>query len=178
MDVAQWAPEDLGQYCGYLPQDVELFSGSVRENIARMGEGDPEPVVAAAQLAGCHRMIMRFPKGYDTQVGDGGASLSGGERQRIALARALYGDPRLVVLDEPNASLDALGEDALLSALQTLKSRGVTVVIIGHRPRLLQHVDKVLALGNGHMQAFGPRDEVLARVTVRPNQPTAVQLDG
>ena len=165
MDVAQWDPEDLGQHCGYLPQDVELFSGTTRDNIARMGEGDPEAVVAAAQLAGVHELVLRFPKGYETEVGGSGAALSGGERQRIALARALYGDPRFIVLDEPNASLDAIGEAALQSALAELRSRGVTLVIIGHRPSVLQYVDKVLVMQSGMVQLFGPRDEGLAKVS-------------
>ena len=165
MDVAQWDPEDLGQHCGYLPQDVELFSGTIRDNIARMGEGDPEAVVAAAQLAGVHELVLRFPKGYETEVGGSGAALSGGERQRIALARALYGDPRFIVLDEPNASLDAIGEAALQSALAELRSRGVTLVIIGHRPSVLQYVDKVLVMQSGMVQLFGARDEVLAKVS-------------
>jgi PrtD family type I secretion system ABC transporter len=165
MDVAQWDPEDLGQYCGYLPQDIELFSGTVKENIARMGEGEPEKIVEAAKLAGCHDMILHFPNGYDTTIGESGASLSGGERQRIALARALYGNPRFVVLDEPNANLDAVGEEALLSAVKNLKEKGVTLVMIGHRPNVLQHVDKILVLRQGQVQDFGAREEVLARLT-------------
>lgn len=167
MDVAQWDPDDLGQYCGYVPQDIELFSGTVRDNIARMGEGDPEQIVAAAQLAGCHDMILRFPKGYDTPVGESGSALSGGERQRIALARALYGNPKFVVLDEPNANLDAAGEEALINAVRTLKDRKVTLVIIGHRPNVIQHVDKVLVLRQGQVQDFGERNEVLARLSER-----------
>jgi PrtD family type I secretion system ABC transporter len=165
MDVAQWDPEDLGQYCGYVPQDIELFSGTVKENIARMGEGDPKQIVAAAQLAGCHDMILRFSNGYDTPIGESGSALSGGERQRIALARALYGNPKFVVLDEPNANLDAVGEEALLSAVKNLKEKGVTLVVIGHRPNVIQHVDKILVLRQGQVQDFGAREEVLARLT-------------
>lgn len=156
---------------GYLPQDVELFAGSIRENIARMGEGDPEDVVAAAQLAGVHELIMRMPKGYDTIIGDAGMTLSGGERQRVALARALYGNPKFVVLDEPNASLDRDGEAALLECLRKLKERAVTVIIIAHRPKILEIVDKVAILQDGVLHAFGPRDEVLKSV-----MPTPVQI--
>jgi ATP-binding cassette subfamily B protein/ATP-binding cassette subfamily C protein len=165
MDVSEWDPEDRGQHLGYLPQDVELFSGSIRENIARMGEGDPDAVVAAARLAGVHDLVVRMPKGYDTVIGDGGMTLSGGERQRVALARAIYGDPRFVVLDEPNASLDRDGEAALLDCLGWLKQRAVTTIIIAHRPAILVHVDKVIILQDGVVKAFGPRDEVLAKVS-------------
>lgn len=165
MDVAEWDSEDRGQYIGYLPQDVELFSGTVRENIARMGEGDTEDIIAAAKLAGVHDLILRLPQGYETEIGDGGASLSGGERQRIALARALYGDARLIVLDEPNASLDSEGEAALVNALQTLSENNITLVVIAHRPSILRNMDKVLVLRDGAMSAFGPRDEVLPAVT-------------
>ena len=164
LDVAHWEPEDRGKHIGYLPQDVELFGGSIRENIARMGEGEPESVVAAAQLAGVHEMISRMPQGYDTQIGEGGMTLSGGERQRVALARALYGEPRFVVLDEPNASLDSEGEQSLLGTLSVLKERRVTTVIIAHRPAVLQHVDKVMIIKDGAIQAFGPRDEVLSQL--------------
>lgn len=165
MDVAKWNPDDRGRHCGYVPQDVELFSGTVKENIARLQDGDPEQIVAAAKLVGCHELILRLANGYDTRVGDGGSALSGGERQRIALARAVYGDPKLVVLDEANASLDAVGSEALVKALETLKQRKVTVVVIGHRPYVMQHVDKVLVLRNGQAQDFGPKDEVFARLS-------------
>lgn len=164
MDVAQWDPEDRGQYCGYVPQDIELFGGTVKENIARMAQGDPEKVVAAAKMAGCHEMILRFPQGYDTYIGESGASLSGGERQRIALARALYGNPKFVVLDEPNANLDAIGEEALQNAVKVLKERKVTSVIIGHRQNILQHIDKVLVLNQGQVQEFGDRDTVMTKL--------------
>ncbi|MBT7950572.1 MAG: ATP-binding cassette domain-containing protein, partial [Gammaproteobacteria bacterium] len=129
------------------------------------GEGDPEKIVEAAKLAGCHDMILHFPNGYETSIGESGASLSGGERQRIALARSLYGNPRFVVLDEPNANLDAMGEEALLSAVKNLKEKGVTLVMIGHRPNVIQHVDKILVLRQGQVQDFGAREEVLARLT-------------
>lgn len=167
MDISRWNPDDLGRHCGYVPQDIELFSGSVRVNIARMSDGDPEQVVAAAKLAGCHEMILRFPDGYDTGIGDSGAALSGGERQRIALARALYGDPRFVVLDEPNANLDAAGEEALGRAIGQLKQRKITTVIIGHRPNVLRHADKVLVLREGQVQDYGEREEVFGRLQER-----------
>lgn len=165
MDVSQWNSDELGPACGYLPQDIELFDGSIKENIARMGDGSAEQIVQAAQLAGCHEMILHLPQGYDTQVGESGAALSGGERQRIALARALYGEPRFIILDEPNASLDASGEEALLGAIKTIKTRGATVIVIGHRPSVIQHVDKILVLGNGQVQDFGGREEVLERLS-------------
>ena len=164
-DVAVWESEDRGRYIGYLPQDVELFAGTVRENIARMGDGDPEAVVAAARMAGVHELVLGLPKGYDTEIGEGGAALSGGQRQRIALARALFGSPRFVVLDEPNASLDHEGEMALLQALATLQKAGVTLVVIAHRPTILQHVDKILVLRDGQVQHFGAPDEVVPKVT-------------
>jgi len=161
VDVADWDPEDLGPHVGYLPQDVELFGGTVKENIARMGEASPEAVIAAAQTAGVHELILRLPAGYDTEIGEAGAVLSGGERQRIAFARAIYGNPKFVVLDEPNASLDHAGEEALLGAIGKLHEQGVTLVVIAHRPSILRHVDKVLVLNEGAIQMFGPLDEVV-----------------
>ncbi|SKA44555.1 type I secretion system permease/ATPase [Enterovibrio nigricans] len=161
MDVSKWDPDDLGPHCGYLPQDVELFPGSIRHNIARMAEGEPDAVIHAAKLAGCHELILRQPQGYDTVVGERGLGLSGGERQRIALARALYGDPSLIILDEANANLDGVGEVALQRAIAYLKSRNATVILVGHRPSMMQTMDKLMVLQDSQIRAFGERDEVL-----------------
>jgi ABC-type protease/lipase transport system fused ATPase/permease subunit len=158
-------------HVGYLPQDVSLFGATVAQNIARLGSVDSERVVAAAQLAQAHDMILRLPQGYDTPVGEAGAILSGGQRQRIGLARALYGAPRLVVLDEPNAHLDAAGEDALKAAIQALKARGTTVIVVGHRPGLMAQLDKLGVLHDGELPAFGPAGAVLARLHGAPVQP-------
>ena len=164
-DVAAWPREGLGPHIGYLPQDVELFGGTVAENIARLGEPDAAEVIRAAQRAHVHDLILRLPKGYDSEIGESGQALSPGQRQRIALARALYGKPRLVVLDEPNANLDHEGEEALVRALEVLKADGVTVVIIAHRPSLLRGVDKMLVLREGSVERFGTCAEIMARVT-------------
>ncbi|KPB43237.1 Type I secretion system ATPase [Pseudomonas syringae pv. maculicola] len=160
-DMHRWDREALGPYIGYLPQDIELFGGTVAENIARFSEGDASAVVAAAQLAGVHELILRLPQGYDTRLGDDGAGLSGGQKQRVALARALYGDPRLVVLDEPNSNLDAAGEAALTQAIAELKTRGCTVVLVTHRTQSLNQTDRLLVLSEGRMQAFGTTAQVL-----------------
>jgi PrtD family type I secretion system ABC transporter len=164
-DVAVWPREQLGPHVGYLPQDVELFAGTVSENINRLGAPDSEGVIEAAQRANAHELILQLPQGYDTQIGEGGAVLSGGQRQRIALARALYGQPRLVVLDEPNASLDAEGEEALMHTMRQLKQEGVTLVVITHRPALVVGMGKVLVLKEGNVEYFGPKQEFLAKVT-------------
>lgn len=163
-DIKQWNPEQLGKHIGYLPQDIELFSGSVAENIARFGDVDPQKVVHAAQLAGVHEMVQQLSDGYDTQIGDAGVVLSGGQRQRIALARALYDEPALIILDEPNASLDSQGETALIQALQRLKTLKKTLIFITHKTNLLGLADKILVLNQGTVQLFGDRDEVLAKV--------------
>lgn len=163
-DVYTWPREELSRHIGYLPQDVELFSGTVRENIARMSEGEPEAVVRAAKRAGAHEMILSLPKGYDTDIGSYGHNLSGGQSQRIGIARALYGDPKLIVLDEPNSNLDSFGEEALLQTMVQLKEEKVTLVIVAHRSSILQNVDKMLVLRpNGTVDAFGPRDKVVQR---------------
>lgn len=167
-DVHRWMREDFGHYVGYLPQDVELFSGTVFHNIARMGEASPEQVYEAAQLAGCHDMILRLPQGYDTEIGDGGQLLSGGQRQLIGLARAVFGNPKFVVLDEPNSNLDGASETKLITTLKTLKARGTTVVLVSHRPALVQHVDLILLMRDGAIDMFGSRSEILNRVIAQP----------
>ncbi|MDI3356022.1 type I secretion system permease/ATPase [Pseudomonas sp. UYIF39] len=160
-EVSQWSREALGPYLGYLPQDIELFDGTIAENIARFGEVDSGKVIEAAQLAGINEMILHFPKGYDTLLGTGGLGLSGGQKQRIGLARALYGQPALVVLDEPNSNLDDAGEAALVQAVRKLKAEGCTVVLVTHRPSILGAVDKLLFLKDGVQTLLGPRDQVL-----------------
>lgn len=166
-DIYTWDKNLLGPSVGYLPQDIELFEGSIAENIARFGEVDAGKVVDAAKLAGVHEMILRFPKGYDTQIGDSGSALSGGQRQRIAFARAIYGNPSFVVLDEPNSNLDDVGEAALVRAVQELKRRGTTVILITHRTSIISVVDKLLLLVDGMLQAYGPRDQVLLAIQQR-----------
>jgi ATP-binding cassette subfamily C exporter for protease/lipase len=160
-EISQWSREAIGPHLGYLPQDIELFAGSVAENIARFGEIDAEQVITAATQAGIHQMILRFANGYDTQLGPGGMGLSGGQRQRIGLARALYGQPALVVLDEPNSNLDDAGEAALVTAIGELRAKGTTVILVTHRPSVLAVVDKLLVLQDGTQKLFGPRDQVL-----------------
>lgn len=162
----QWDPDKLGRHIGFVSQQVELFDGTVAQNIARMAASpDSAAVVAAARSAGAHDMILQLPSGYDTQIGEAGTSLSAGQRQRIALARALFGDPFLLVLDEPNSNLDAVGEACLQQALQSAKERGAVVVVIAHRPSVLAMCDKLLILSNGAQQAFGPREDLLKKVT-------------
>lgn len=160
-DMALMPREQIGPHAGYLPQSVELFEGTVAENIARLGEADPAAVVDAARTAGVHDMILRLPEGYDTKLGPGGMGLSPGQRQRIGLARAVYGGPRLVVLDEPDSNLDADGQTALLAALRTLRTRRTTTVVVSHRPAVLAEVDKVLVLQEGRVVRFAPRAEVV-----------------
>jgi len=161
-DVFTWDKSELGPHVGYLPQGVELFDGSLAENIARFGVVEMAKVEAAARAVGLHELIMSLPQGYDSPVGRDGAMLSGGQRQRVGLARAIYGDPVFVVLDEPNSSLDEEGDAALANAIQVMKSRGTTFVVMTHRTSVLAVADKMLVLRDGQMQAFGPRDEVLA----------------
>ena len=160
-DISQWNREDLGQYVGYLPQDIELFEGTVSQNIARFGEVEPEKVVEAASKAGVHEMILKLNEGYDTKIGPGGASLSGGQRQRIGLARALYNNPVFIVLDEPNSNLDDVGEAALVEAIKTLRAGGTTVVIITHRTNVLQATNKLALINNGVLELYGNTNDVL-----------------
>jgi ATP-binding cassette, subfamily C, bacterial exporter for protease/lipase len=161
-DIYHWNKDELGPHIGYLPQDIELFGGTVSENIARFGEIDPEQVITAAKRAGVHDMILHLPQGYDTRLGDGGAGLSGGQKQRLGLARAMYGDPSLIVLDEPNSNLDDVGEQALVTALTDLRQRGKTIVLITHRTSVISITSKLLLLRDGVAQLFGPSDQVLA----------------
>jgi len=160
--LGSWDRERLGPHIGYLPQDIELFEGTIAENIARFGEIDPGRVVKAAQATGIHEMILRFPKGYDTQIGEAGGMLSGGQRQRIGLARAIYGNPSLIVLDEPNANLDDAGERSLVQAVLDLKKQGKTVVIVSHRTNVLGVADRIMVLRNGRIVHYNTRDSVLA----------------
>ncbi len=177
-DVYAWPSEDLGRYLGYLPQNVELFDGSVRENICRLEQNaKPEAIIKAAELAGLHEIIQRLPKEYDTSVGDAGTLMSGGQRQRIGLARTLYGDPLFVVLDEPNSNLDSQGEEALKNALHALKARGCTVMLIAHRINVLQYVDKVLILRDGVVHKYAPRDEVVGPVPAQPKPQVATSQE-
>ncbi|HXX05032.1 MAG TPA: type I secretion system permease/ATPase [Xanthobacteraceae bacterium] len=167
----QWSPEALGRHIGYLPQDVELFPGNVAQNIARFEDPpNPEAVLAAAQAAGVHELILNLPDGYETNVGDQGTALSAGQAQRIALARALYRDPFLVVLDEPNSNLDAEGDEALTQAIRGLRARGAIVIVVAHRPSAIASVDYILVMAKGRQQQFGPKDEVLSRA-IQPAQP-------
>lgn len=177
-DISQWRREELGQYIGYLPQDIELFEGSISQNISRFGTVNAPAVVAAARMAGVHELILQLPDGYDTLIGANGGGLSGGQRQRIGLARALYGEPRLVVLDEPNSNLDDAGEKMLAEALQKLRQSRATVFVITHRSGVLAQVDKLLVLNHGELSLFGPRDQVLARLrdaTPAARQAAAIQ---
>jgi ATP-binding cassette subfamily C exporter for protease/lipase len=173
--ILNWDRMELGPHIGYLPQDIELFDGTIAENIARAGQVVSEKVIAAAEASGLHQMILRFPKGYDTPMGEAGGLLSGGQRQRIGLARALYGEPALVVLDEPNANLDDEGEAALVRAVQGLKAKGKTVVLISHRPGIVGVADRLLILHQGSVQASGPRDGVLAALQQQREAAQAAQ---
>ena len=169
-DVYTWNRENFGEHVGYLPQGIELFSGSIKQNIARMSEKiDPEMVIETAKMCGGHEIILRFPDGYDTDIGSGGSNLSGGQRQRIGLARAFYGNPKLVILDEPNANLDEAGELALASALQTAKEKGITVIVISHRTSILSKVDKIMVIQDGSVASFGSKEEVQGRIKMLQN---------
>jgi PrtD family type I secretion system ABC transporter len=162
-DVHAWDREDFGRNVGYLPQDIQLLPATVAENIARMGDPDPAEVVAAATMAGVNELILRLPNGYDTRIGDGGVPLSGGQKQRIALARCLYRSPRFLVLDEPNSNLDTEGEEELLQVLATAKAAAMTVVVISHRPHILQRVDRIAIIADGQLVQIGPRDEMMMK---------------
>ncbi|QKF49949.1 type I secretion system permease/ATPase [Pseudomonas graminis] len=163
-DISAWDKQKLGPHLGYLPQDIELFEGSISDNIARFGKIEPDKVVLAARTAGVHEMILQLPDGYDTVIGSEGLNLSGGQRQRIGLARAVYGSPRLIVLDEPNSNLDEVGERALGVALQKMKETGATVFIISHRPNVLSRLDRIMVLNSGTLTMYGPRDQVIAEL--------------
>jgi ATP-binding cassette subfamily C protein len=165
----QWSPDALGQHVGYLPQDVELLSGTVAENIARFEPNpDNEAVIAAAKAVGVHDLIVRLPAGYDTPIGEQGSALSAGQAQRVALARAVYRDPFLVVLDEPNSNLDSEGEEALTRAILGVRERKGIVIVVAHRPSAIAGVDRLLMMNQGKAQALGPKDEVLSKVLQRP----------
>ena len=174
-EVNHWNPTELGRHIGYLPQDVELFAGTVAQNIARFREADHAEIIRAAELAGVHEMIQQMPAGYDTQIGDGGQALSGGQRQRVGLARAIYGKPAIVVLDEPNSNLDSTGETALVGAIRYLKTMGSTVIFVTHKTNMLTLADKVLLMEQGVVRLYGERDAVLAQIfggpKVVPSQP-------
>lgn len=172
-DLYQWNKDELGPSLGYLPQDIELFEGTVAENIARFGEVDSEKVIQAAKRAGMHDLILKLGQGYDTPIGAGGSALSGGQRQRVGLARALYGDPALVVLDEPNSNLDESGELALAEAVKQLRAAQKTVILITHRLTSLAEVDKLMVIQDGAIAAYGPRDEVLAALRQKNERPAS-----
>lgn len=160
-DISNWDKDQLGPYMGYLPQDIELFEGTISENISRFTDVDPEKVVRAAKTAGVHEMILLLPDGYDTVIGSEGVNLSGGQRQRVGLARAIYGSPRLILLDEPNSNLDEVGERALASAIQELKLTGATIFVITHRTTILSQLDRLLVMSAGGVSMYGPRDQVM-----------------
>ena len=160
-DISAWDKRELGPHLGYLPQDIELFEGSISENIARFADVDPELVVKAAKTAGVHEMILQLPEGYDTVIGSDGVNLSGGQRQRVGLARAIYGSPRLILLDEPNSNLDEVGERALATAIQELKQTGATIFVITHRTTILSQLDRLLVMSAGGISMYGPRDQVM-----------------
>jgi ATP-binding cassette subfamily C protein EexD len=163
---------EIGPDLGYLPQDIELFNGTVAENVARFGELDSDNIVSACQITGVHDLILSLPQGYETVIGDRGVTLSAGQRQRLGLARAVYGDPRLVVLDEPNSNLDVAGEQALHQTIANLKSKGVTIIVIAHRSSILSALDRLLVMNSGAIEKYGTMQEVMGR-PVRPVQGVA-----
>jgi ABC-type protease/lipase transport system fused ATPase/permease subunit len=170
----QWSADDLGSHIGYLPQDIELLDGTVAQNIARF---DPDAraatIIASAAAARVHDLILRLPQGYETRIGEGGSMLSARQRQRIALARALYNDPFLIVLDEPNSNLDADGDEALTQAIFSIRARGGIAIVIAHRPSALAALDQILVMGAGQLQTFGPKGEVLRAISQSPSAPAA-----
>ena len=166
-DISNWDKAELGPYIGYLPQDIELFEGTISENIARFGDVDAELVVQAAKVAGVHEMILLLPDGYDTVIGSDGVNLSGGQRQRIGLARAIYGTPRLIILDEPNSNLDEVGERALSYALEYLKATGATIFVITHRTNILSQLDRLLVMKDGLLSMYGPSEQVIAELSAK-----------
>jgi PrtD family type I secretion system ABC transporter len=174
-EIAHWDAEQIGRHVGYLPQEVRLFAGTIAENISRFQSGESEQVVKAAKMAGVHDMILRLPGGYETQVGDNGQQLSGGQRQRIGLARAIYGMPRLVVLDEPNSNLDSDGETALFEAIKAMKAAGITIVLVTHKTNLLAISDRVLIMRDGIMQAFTTPQELFRPQTANVQRVQPVQ---
>lgn len=175
-ELSHWDPHELGRHIGYVPQDVELFAGTVADNIARFGQASSEAIIEAATLAGVHEMIQGLPEGYNTEIGDSGLRLSGGQRQRIALARAVLGKPAVIIMDEPNASLDTKGEESLVEALRNLKKAGSAIIVITHRSNLISLVDRILVISDGTVHLFGSREEVMKRLgmpNVVPMQPGA-----
>ncbi|MGF7162340.1 PrtD family type I secretion system ABC transporter [Rhodoligotrophos appendicifer] len=171
-DLAHWHHEQIGPHLGYLPQVVDLFTGTVAENIARMGPAESYQIVECARLAGVHDLILRLPQGYETLLGEGGVQLSGGQRQRVGLARALFGQPKILILDEPNANLDAEGEGMLIKSLENLKQLGVTIIVVAHRPQILSPADRLLVMTDGQVAMIGPRDEIMANISGRPVEPS------
>ncbi|MBJ2259643.1 type I secretion system permease/ATPase [Pseudomonas psychrophila] len=166
-DIANWDKDELGPHVGYLPQDIELFEGSISENIARFSTVDPESVIRAARVAGVHEMILLLPEGYDTVIGSDGVNLSGGQRQRIGLARAIYGAPRLIILDEPNSNLDETGEQALAQAIMHMKASGSTIFVITHRTTILSQLDRLIVMSAGGISMYGPREQVMAELNAQ-----------